>query len=301
MLLLMAAPLSAANFAAAFLETGLGTRGLGMGGAFVAAADDASAAYWNPAGLANATGKSLQTSIQVLSLGRRQNSASFALNLRGDLGVGFAWMHAGVEAQGRTPSGQRTGSIEDSENAFYVAMGRALGERLALGFAMEVFDQRLALPFSPAATARGHGFDLGARFRLDEGLVMAATLRHLGGRLNWKVRRTGQQSSHREDSLPRLGVLGLAWRPVAPVWLTGDLEKGEGAVAHLGAEWEVNPLLTVRGGLHRLGARGARGGMITAGLTLQPMRRQTLKFHYAYVADALEAGDRAVFGLALHF
>lgn len=30
----------------------LGTRAMGMGGAFVAVADDATAAYWNPAGLA---------------------------------------------------------------------------------------------------------------------------------------------------------------------------------------------------------------------------------------------------------
>ncbi|MGI8671021.1 MAG: conjugal transfer protein TraF [Luteitalea sp.] len=33
---------------------GVGTRALGMGGAFVAVADDASATYWNPAGLATA-------------------------------------------------------------------------------------------------------------------------------------------------------------------------------------------------------------------------------------------------------
>ena len=30
----------------------LGTRAMGMGGVFVAVADDATAAYWNPAGLA---------------------------------------------------------------------------------------------------------------------------------------------------------------------------------------------------------------------------------------------------------
>ena len=31
---------------------GVGTRAEGMGGAFVAVADDASAVYWNPAGIA---------------------------------------------------------------------------------------------------------------------------------------------------------------------------------------------------------------------------------------------------------
>ena len=35
----------------AFSTTGMGARAMGMGGAFVAVSDDATAAYWNPAGL----------------------------------------------------------------------------------------------------------------------------------------------------------------------------------------------------------------------------------------------------------
>jgi hypothetical protein len=38
--------------AAPFLEIGVGSRAIGMGGAFVATANDASALYWNPAGIA---------------------------------------------------------------------------------------------------------------------------------------------------------------------------------------------------------------------------------------------------------
>ncbi len=44
---------STGNAGAQSFET-VGTRALGMGGAFVAVADDATAVYWNPAGLANA-------------------------------------------------------------------------------------------------------------------------------------------------------------------------------------------------------------------------------------------------------
>src|SRR3954466_13822605 len=46
MLAAMIAPAGAQSFEA------VGTRAAGMGGAFVAVADDASAAYWNPAGFA---------------------------------------------------------------------------------------------------------------------------------------------------------------------------------------------------------------------------------------------------------
>ena len=122
----------AADFGAAFLESGIGGRALGMGSAFAAVADDASASYWNPAGLIRAHGKVFLASHQPLSLDRQHDSISFALNLRRELGFGITWLHAGVNnIEGRTTDGRPTGDIEDAANAYYVSVGRALGRRLA--------------------------------------------------------------------------------------------------------------------------------------------------------------------------
>jgi hypothetical protein len=50
--LTLAAPVGASDkYAGEFLRVGAGARALGMGGAFLAVSDDATAGYWNPAGL----------------------------------------------------------------------------------------------------------------------------------------------------------------------------------------------------------------------------------------------------------
>lgn len=50
--LIITIPLSAGRYAGDFMMIGAGVRPLGMGGAFSALADDGSAIYWNPAGIA---------------------------------------------------------------------------------------------------------------------------------------------------------------------------------------------------------------------------------------------------------
>jgi hypothetical protein len=52
MIITAVSTLSAGRYAGDFMMIGAGVRPLGMGGAFVALADDGSAIYWNPAGIA---------------------------------------------------------------------------------------------------------------------------------------------------------------------------------------------------------------------------------------------------------
>lgn len=277
-----------------------------MGSAFIAVADDASAPYWNPAGIIRAQGKAFLASHQPLSLDRLQNSVSFTLNLRRELGFGFTWLHAGVgNIVARTADGRQIpGEIDDSENALYVSASRALGRRLALGLTMKVFDQRLKVPLSATSiatsTGKGNGFDLGFQLLITEKTMLAGVVRNLNAKLNWKVERNSQETSTSEDDLPLTLVLGASHRPTHRLLLAADLHSSNVDLhLNLGAEWSVNPTLTLQGGLNRVPGDDRGIGSTTAGLILRPMRRDTLQFHFAYATDELDAGGRTMVGLSL--
>ena len=93
-----ASPAAAGRLGGAYLETGLGGRALGLGGAQVAAAEGPAAVLYNPAGLAASTGKGVLASYQPMSLDRRRSGLAAAMNPRGGLAFGLAWLHAGVAA-----------------------------------------------------------------------------------------------------------------------------------------------------------------------------------------------------------
>ena len=292
----------AADYAAAFLEVGVGPRGVGMGNAFVAAADDATASYWNPAGLLRSKGKGMMTSVQPMSLDRRQSSFSARLNLRGELAFGFSWVHAGVgNVVGRSSSGIPTGDIGDSQNAYHVAVARRLHPRLTAGAILKVLEHEITVPGRGGSSGRGHGFDFGVQFLALENTYLGAMARNVNSELSWKVKRSSQQSTTTDDPLPRVVTVGLAHQPAERVVVAADVHLGNESYLNLGAEWEISPVLTVRGGLSRLPGNDTAVGSTAAGLTLRPMRTNSVQFHYTYATDELDAGGRTVAGVAIIF
>ncbi len=89
---------SAGSASANFLEVETGARAMGMGGAFVAVADDVTALHWNPAGLASLEGFQIfgmRTSVYSVD-GLVEDSAMAAYGT-GRRGFGVGWMRTGAE------------------------------------------------------------------------------------------------------------------------------------------------------------------------------------------------------------
>lgn len=157
-----------------FLETELGARAMGMGGAFVAVADDVTALHWNPAGLAGLPGVQvfgMRTS--VYSVDGLSEDAVLTSYGTGSMGYGLGWM--------------RTGAADlYSEDTLLVGYGTETPiDGLAAGVTLKRFS--VAAPGyeyynDPAFAAAGddaYGADLGALYRRGKWSV-GATVRNLG-------------------------------------------------------------------------------------------------------------------------
>ena len=290
------------DFAGAYLEGGLGTRGPGMGNAFSAAVDDESAIYWNAARLTGSLGLTASASLHRLSLDRRRSSLAAAFNRRGGLAFGLAWIHASVgDLEARTGAGDPFGEIDDSENAFFFAVGIPIGKKVSAGAGVKILQHRIEVPETGASSATGRGLDLHLNYSLSDKTALAAGLKGLGSRLRWTVQQASDQKNRSTEVIPASLSLGAAHRPAEGALIAADFRFDSIAPsASLGGEWKVNPLLTVRAGLARIGAADAVGAP-AFGLTLRPMRIDTLQFHYAWVGDELEAGARTLVGVGAAF
>lgn len=159
---------------AGFLAIEEGARATGMGGAFTAVADDATAVFWNPAGLA------LMEGLKLTGMGSRlfsvdglsENVVSLTYSGWKKTGIGAGWARTGVEDV-------------YNENTFVLSAGRRVfREGLSVGGTFRVY--RLAAPgyeyyndpnFDDGA--QDYAFDVGALYRARTWSA-ACTVRNIG-------------------------------------------------------------------------------------------------------------------------
>lgn len=165
------------------LDLQMGSRGFGMGGAFVAISDDASATYWNPAGLSQLSSLTLSETNWILKDVSNVNvnylTGAIPISKVGTVSGGWLMQYANLE-QGEPGTALHSESSW-YEHAFSLAAGRELWKKLwifentSLGFSLD----RYVLN-SGELNGAGTGFDLGFLTRFPYGMRMGLTMRSLG-------------------------------------------------------------------------------------------------------------------------
>ncbi|MGD8778477.1 MAG: PorV/PorQ family protein [Ignavibacteria bacterium] len=133
--------------AAAFLEIGAGARAMAMGGAYVAVANDATALYWNPAGIVWANRTQLEIMHNEWLVETSYDFAGVVIPLPSfNSAIGISYITLGVDEQPvRTverPEG--TGEYYDARD-FAVALtyAIALTDRFSFGLSGKYINQRI--------------------------------------------------------------------------------------------------------------------------------------------------------------
>ena len=155
-----------------FLSIGVGARAAGMGGAVVASCDDATSAYWNPAGLLH-----IKDNVQVSLMHNeqfagivKQDYGTVAFKFNEKSALAFSMIRVGVDDIPNTlnlfQNGQldysRIKSFSSVDYGFIGSYARALPiEGLTVGGSVKVI-RRVVGEF---ANAWGFGFDVGAQYR----------------------------------------------------------------------------------------------------------------------------------------
>jgi hypothetical protein len=123
----------------AILDAGVGARALGMGSAFTAVADNADAPYWNPAGLGAVSSSEITTMQTRLSSDTDHYYVSYVSPAFGGT-FGVSWVQVGLSNIAQTSSEvdphnevQTLGMFNYFSNAYLLAYGRELSERLSVG------------------------------------------------------------------------------------------------------------------------------------------------------------------------
>jgi long-subunit fatty acid transport protein len=164
---------------AQFLQIPIGARSEAMGGAIVGLADDASAIFWNPAGIVKINNVQAHFSYMNWFDLFDFNAASLVYNA-GEYGVFGASMISFTTGNmeittEEEPNG--TGRYFDAGDiALGVSYAKYLTDRFSVGLSVKYINQRIW-----NETASGIAFDIGTQYRLDfQNLTIAMSMTNFG-------------------------------------------------------------------------------------------------------------------------
>lgn len=175
-----------------FLKIGVG-RCTGMGEAFVAVADDATAAYWNPAGVALLRGRqAVVNHIDWVSDITHEYAAVVVPTRAGNFGVALTALTLGVFEETTIEEYQGTGrTFTGSDVALGVSYGRLLTEKLAFGASAKYITEQVW-----DVGAQGVAFDFGVHYNTGwRNLRLGMSIANFGP----DIRYTGSQLNFTHD------------------------------------------------------------------------------------------------------
>ncbi len=297
---------------ASFVDLGFGARAAGMGNAFVAAANDANAVFWNPAGVVSVEAVSFEfnylNQLQLVPF----SSLSGVIPLeKGKDGIGVGLIYSGDDAL--------------KEFTFIAAYGRKIGKfnfgvnikyRYAT-FGNNGFDESDYSVFDPGeisageatqvfGSGNGFGLDLGIIYALSESVNLGLSVKDAFAPFNWSSdtkSETQKPKGEYNEPMPTQVFVGVSLHPFEALLVNADykpaLLNDEQNSFFFGAEYAFMNMISFRAGTQQVinstddekyhfgvGVNYAFGGIAVSA-------------NYAYVVEELGNTSRFSLGIGI--
>jgi len=251
---------SSGTTAANFLKIGIGAKATAMGGAFTALADDGTALYWNPAGLAQIEKTEILAMYNMHFQEVNQGYLSLAFPfLGGEAGLSANYVDMG-SIEGRDEQGNPTGDFGASDMEALLGYGRKLSTKLMFGLSAGMLQESIAE--NKKSTYLGN---IGLLFKATKSISLGLACQNIGSKLG-------------EDSLPLTYKGGIALR-LKSFTIAADAVKAidDDMYFCAGLEWWIGDILALRAG-YRTGQDVGSGISYGVGLKISK-----INLDYAYV------------------
>lgn len=202
-----------------FLKLGVGARAAGLGEAYTAVANDATALYWNPAGMTGVTGTDLTIIHTQWFQGITHEFVGAVVSTgTSAAGLGIILLTVdGLERRTDIPTEQPVATFSTYDAVLTGSYARRIGERISMGITAKGVYEKILFE-----TASGMAFDLGVQYKTPhEGMIVGGSIRNVGPRI------TFVQESF---ALPREVRIGVGYVPSSPLLqrralVTADVSK----------------------------------------------------------------------------
>ncbi len=290
---------------APFLEIDVGSKAVGMGSAFVAVASDATALYWNPAGISRLPGNEtvLIHTEWIADINYDFVGTVFPISNLGVIGISLISLSTNEMKVRTVAKPEGTGELFNvGDLALGIAYARNLTERFSIGFNGKYIRQKIW-----HMNATGFAIDIGTLFTTPfAGMKIGMSISNFGGKMqmlgkdtfvNYDLAPDQEGSNDRipanlktdKFSLPLLFRVGLALevfkfnsgRMIMAVDATHPNDNTE--YINIGVEYSSNDWLFLRTGYKNLFMLdGEEGLTVGAGIKYALSRNVSIIIDYSY-------------------